>query len=79
VRVLEIAPPWVRTDLMNSREAEQAMPLDRFIEQAMALLGTDADEIVVDGARAFRDNAGPNEHALVDGFNQQAFAIYGHP
>jgi uncharacterized oxidoreductase len=24
VRVLEIAPPWVRTDLMNSREAEQA-------------------------------------------------------
>jgi hypothetical protein len=29
-------------------------------------------------AGAFRDNAGPNEHALVDGFNQRAFAIFGH-
>jgi uncharacterized oxidoreductase len=78
VRVLEIAPPWVRTDLMNSREAEQAMPLDQFIAEAMVLLGSDAAEIVVNGARAFRDNAGPNEHALVDGFNQQAFAMLGH-
>jgi uncharacterized oxidoreductase len=30
VRVLEIAPPWVGTELMNSREAEQAMPLEQF-------------------------------------------------
>jgi uncharacterized oxidoreductase len=80
VRVLEIAPPWVRTDLMNSREAEaeQAMPLDQFIAEVMALLGTDADEIVVDGAKSFRDNAGPNEHALVEGFNQQASTLFGH-
>jgi uncharacterized oxidoreductase len=28
VRVLEMAPPWVRTELMNSQEAAQAMPLD---------------------------------------------------
>ena len=35
IRVLEIAPPWVRTDLMNSREAEQAMPLDQFTAEAM--------------------------------------------
>jgi hypothetical protein len=33
VRVHEIAPPWVRTDLMNSREVEQAMPIDQFIEK----------------------------------------------
>jgi uncharacterized oxidoreductase len=78
VRVLEIAPPWVRTDLMNSREAEQAMPLEEFITQTMSLLATDSDEIVVDAARAFRDNVGPNEHALVDGFNQQAIALFGH-
>ena len=77
VRVLEIAPPWVRTDLMNSREAEQAMPLDQFIAETMALLGTDADEIVVEGAKAFRDNAGPNEHGLVYGFNQQALLMFG--
>lgn len=77
VRVLEIVPPWVRTDLMNSREAKQAMPLDQFIAETMALLGTDADEIVVERARAFRDNAGPNEHSLVNGFNQQALAMFG--
>jgi uncharacterized oxidoreductase len=44
IRVLEIAPPWVRTDLMNSREAEQAMPLDQFIAETLAVLATDADD-----------------------------------
>jgi uncharacterized oxidoreductase len=63
---------------MNSREAEQAMPIEEFIAQTMSLLATDTDEIVVDGARAFRDNAGPNEHTFVNGFNQQAFARFGH-
>src|SRR6202049_1381807 len=42
VRVLEIVPPWVRTELMNSQEAEQAMPLARFIEENIAVLHTDA-------------------------------------
>ncbi|MGH7103667.1 MAG: SDR family oxidoreductase [Acetobacteraceae bacterium] len=77
VRVLEIAPPWVRTDLMNSREAELAMPLDQFIRETMSVLATDADEIVVDGAKAFRANPGPNEHALVNGFNQEAMIRFG--
>lgn len=77
VRVLEIAPPWVRTDLMNSREAEQAMPLDEFIAETMAAFGGDSDEILVERARAFRDNPGPNEHAFVDGFNQQVMALFG--
>jgi uncharacterized oxidoreductase len=76
VRVLEIAPPWVRTDLMNSREAEEAMPLDKFISETMTALGTDADEILVEGAKAFRSNAGPNEHALVDRFNEFASARF---
>ena len=52
VRVLEMAPPWVRTDLMNSREAERAMPLDQFIMETMALFNTDADEILVERADA---------------------------
>jgi uncharacterized oxidoreductase len=77
VRVLEIAPPWVRTELMNSQEAEQAMPLDQFISETMAVLGTDADEILVDGAKQFRDNVGPNEHGFVNGFNEQALTIFG--
>ena len=77
IRVFEIAPPWVRTDLMNSREAEEAMPLDDFIAETMAVFATDADEIVVERAKAFRNNPGPNEHALVNGFNQHAMALFG--
>lgn len=76
VRVLEIAPPWVRTDLMNSQEAEEAMPLDQFIAETMAVLGTDADEILVEGAKAFRANVGPNEHGLVNDFNRFAAARF---
>ena len=77
VRVLEIAPPWVRTELMNSQEAEQAMPLDQFIAEAIAILGTDADEIVIDAAKPLRANVGPNEHGLVAGFNKQMLAVFG--
>jgi uncharacterized oxidoreductase len=74
VRVLEMAPPWVRTDLMNSREAEQAMPLDQFIAQTMAVFATDADEILVESAKPFRANVGPKEHAFVATFNTQMLA-----
>jgi uncharacterized oxidoreductase len=76
VRVLEIAPPWVRTELMNSQEAEQAMPLDQFIQEAIAILATDSDEILVEAAKPLRANAGPNEHGLVDGFNAQMAAVF---
>jgi uncharacterized oxidoreductase len=62
---------------MNSQEAEQAMPLDQFIAQTMAMLGTDADEIVIDAAKQFRSNVGPNEHGFVNGFNEQALALFG--
>ncbi|MDB5479163.1 MAG: short-chain dehydrogenase [Caulobacteraceae bacterium] len=75
VRVLEIAPPWVRTELMNSQEVEQAMPLGQFIEETIAELRTDADEILVDAARPLRANAGPGEQGLVKGFNEQMTAI----
>jgi uncharacterized oxidoreductase len=76
VRVLEMVPPWVRTDLMNSREAQEAMPLEQFIAETMSAFGTDADEIVVKAAREFRANAGPNEHGLVNGFNEIATARF---
>jgi uncharacterized oxidoreductase len=75
VRVLEIAPPWVRTDLMNSREAEQATPLDQFIAEAMAVFATDADEILVESAKPLRANVGPNEQGLVDAFNAQMLSL----
>jgi uncharacterized oxidoreductase len=76
VRVLEIAPPWVRTDLMNSREAAEAMPLDAFIAETMKVLGTDADEILVEAARPLRANPGPGEHAFVNGLNDHMVALF---
>jgi uncharacterized oxidoreductase len=76
VRVLEVAPPWVRTELMNSQEAEQAMPLDQFISETVNALGTDADEILVEAAKPKRANPGPEEHALVNSFNQQMVKLF---
>ena len=76
VRVLEIAPPWVRTELMNSQDAKQAMPLDEFIAETLDVLGTDADEILVEAAKPLRANPGSAEHALVNGFNQQLREIF---
>jgi uncharacterized oxidoreductase len=76
VRVLEMAPPWVRTELMNSQEAEQAMPLDQFISETLDVLGTDADEILVEAAKPLRANPGPKEQALVNGFNEQMLKLF---
>jgi uncharacterized oxidoreductase len=71
VRVVEIAPPWVQTDLLDSKNEPRAMPLAPFIEQTMHELGTDADEAVVEIARPMRSNPGPNEAAFVTQFNDQ--------
>src|SRR6266853_902294 len=62
---LEFAPPWVQTDLLNSKEEPRAMPLKEFIEETMKVLGTDAKEILVEHAKPFRNNPGPNESGLV--------------
>ena len=78
VQVIEIAPPWVRTELMNSSEAEQAMPLDQFITQAIELLGGNNDEILVDAVRPLRANVGPNEHAFVNQFNENMAALFAN-
>ena len=69
IRVVEIAPPWVRTELLNSLEEERAIPLDAFIEDTMAMLATDADEVLVGQAPQMRANPGPHEHAWVNKFN----------
>jgi uncharacterized oxidoreductase len=69
VSVLEIVPPWVQTDLMNSNEEPRAMPLREFIEETIKVLGTDAEEILVERAKPLRNNPGPNEGAFVTQFN----------
>ncbi len=76
VRVLEIAPPWVRTELMNSQEAKEAMPLDQFIAETLQVLGTDADEILVEAAKPLRANPGPAEHAFVNSFNEYLVSLF---
>jgi uncharacterized oxidoreductase len=69
VKVLELAPPWVQTELLNSSEEARAMPLVPFIEETLAVLATDAEEILVERAVPIRANPGPAEHGFVDQFN----------
>ena len=55
VRVLELAPPWVQTDLLGSNNEPRAMPLAEFIEETMRVLGTGADEVLVERAKPLRN------------------------
>ena len=48
------------------------MPLGELVDEAMTLLGTEADEIVVERARRLRDNPGPGEASFVGQFNDAA-------
>lgn len=69
VSVLEIAPPWVQTDLLGSNNEPRAMPLSEFIEETMKVLGTGAEEVLVERAKPLRNATGPNEAAFVTQFN----------
>jgi uncharacterized oxidoreductase len=69
VRVLEMAPPWVQTDLLGSNNEPRAMPLAEFIAETIKVLGTDAEEDLVERAKPLRNNVGPNEGAFVTQFN----------
>jgi uncharacterized oxidoreductase len=69
VTVQEIAPPWVNTDLIHKGDDARAMPLDAFIAQTMQALASGREEALVDQAVPMRNNAGPDEHKLVNEFN----------
>ena len=71
VSVLEVIPPWVRTELLNSTEEPRAMPLDEFLQGTMEALSSDANEIMVPRAKFLRGQVGPNESAFVTSFNEQ--------
>ncbi len=73
VRVQEIAPPWVDTDLIYKSGDPRAMPLPAFIEETLAALATDDPEVIVEAVRPLRDNPGAKEHGLVTAFNQSIF------
>ncbi len=74
VSVLELAPPWVQTDLLNSNNEPRAMPLAEFIAETIKVLGTDAEEILVERAKGLRNNAGPNEAPFITQFNDMMVA-----
>jgi uncharacterized oxidoreductase len=68
VRVVELAPPWVATEL-DSAHAPQAtntgvkpMPLEAFINAAMVELASDSEELPVAGAK-FLHSGGVGEKA----------------
>jgi uncharacterized oxidoreductase len=56
VQVIEIVPPAVRTTLMGQENAEEAMPIEDFVDEVMELLQSepDAKEILVDRVRFLR-------------------------
>lgn len=70
VRVVEVAPPWVDTDLVHKSGDPRAMPLPDFIADTMKGLAAGRDEVYVEAIQALRDNPGSGEHALVNAFNQ---------
>jgi short-subunit dehydrogenase involved in D-alanine esterification of teichoic acids len=49
IDVLELVPPAVRTALIGQQEAENAMPLDAFLDEVMDILGSNEqpNEILV--------------------------------
>jgi uncharacterized oxidoreductase len=79
VEVQELAPPWVGTDLLNSRQDPRAMPLPQFIEQTISLLGTDQHEIIVEAAKPFRAASAAEEDAafnqMNDWFKTEVFKV----
>src|SRR5262249_62037864 len=55
VKVLEIAPPWVQTDLLGSNYEPRAMPLADFIAETIRVLESDAEEVLVERAKPIRN------------------------
>jgi uncharacterized oxidoreductase len=76
VKVIELAPPWVQTDMLNSKNEPRAMPLADFIDETMRILGTDTDEVLVARVKPLRDNVGPAEGHFVTQFNDSV--LQGH-
>lgn len=71
VRVIEIIPPWVQTDLLGSNNDSRAMPLPSFISQTMSVFESGAEEVIIENAKMMRNNVGPLEQPFITRFNDQ--------
>jgi uncharacterized oxidoreductase len=72
VEVLELAPPYVSTDLMDGRDDPRAMPLDAFIAEVMQILQQQPTpaEILVENVKRLRFAAeSGNFDAIFNGLN----------
>lgn len=70
VRVREIIPPWVATELMGATPTDpRAMPLNDFIAEVVKLMDTDADEITVGRVLPLRNAAKGDELKFFQQFN----------
>jgi uncharacterized oxidoreductase len=70
IKVVEIIPPWVATELMGEKPTDpRAMSLDAYIAETMQILVTDADEILVKNVLPLRNAAKGDEAGFFKMFN----------
>ena len=81
VQVIEVIPPYVRTELMGPGQAadERAMPLEEFIHETMNILETqrNVSEVMVERVKPLRfaETGGPEKYAaFFKQFNEAAMA-----
>jgi uncharacterized oxidoreductase len=80
IEVLELVPPYVQTDLMNGASDPRAMPLPKYIAEAMEILKTQPtpSEICVENVKRLRFAAESGHYEeFFQGFND-ALASEGH-
>lgn len=74
VDVVELAPPYVQTELMGKQQASDphAMPLQEFIDEVMEILATrpDAQEVLVERVHRLRYAGGKDEAGYRGVFGQ---------
>ncbi len=82
IRVIEIAPPYVQSELMGAGQSSDpmAMPLKDFIAEAMAILeaNPDATEVLVERVKPQRYAEAHGQYdAFFDAYNQRRMAERG--